>query len=37
MQNSPFELILIFLFGGTMIRAVDGEDRSMVNACWSSR
>src|SRR3954470_7635490 len=32
MQNSPFELILIFLFGGTMIQAVVGEDRSMVNA-----
>jgi uncharacterized membrane protein YcaP (DUF421 family) len=32
MQNSPFELILIFLFGGTMIQAVVGEDRSLVNA-----
>src|SRR3954467_2324772 len=32
MQNSPFELILIFLFGGTMIQAVVGEDRSMANA-----
>jgi uncharacterized membrane protein YcaP (DUF421 family) len=32
MQNSPFELILIFLFGGTMIQAVVGDDRSMVNA-----
>jgi uncharacterized membrane protein YcaP (DUF421 family) len=32
MQNSPFELILMFLFGGTMIQAVVGEDRSMVNA-----
>jgi uncharacterized membrane protein YcaP (DUF421 family) len=32
MQNSPFEMILIFLFGGTMIKAVVGEDRSLVNA-----
>jgi uncharacterized membrane protein YcaP (DUF421 family) len=32
MQNSPFELILIFLFGGTMIQAVVGEDRSLTNA-----
>jgi uncharacterized membrane protein YcaP (DUF421 family) len=32
MQNSPFELILMFLFGGTMIQAVVGEDRSMTNA-----
>jgi hypothetical protein len=32
MQNSPFEMILIFLFGGTMIQAVVGEDRSLVNA-----
>src|SRR3982751_333625 len=32
MQSSPFELILIFLFGGTMIQAVVGDDRSMVNA-----
>src|SRR3954471_7925541 len=32
MQNSPFELILMFLFGGTMIQAVVGGDRSMVNA-----
>src|SRR4051794_5043598 len=32
MQNSPFELILIFLLGGTMIQAVVGEDRSMINA-----
>jgi uncharacterized membrane protein YcaP (DUF421 family) len=32
MQNSPFELILIFLFGGTMIQAVVGDDRSIVNA-----
>src|SRR3954470_130821 len=32
MQNSPFELILIFLFGGTMIQAVVGDDRSLVNA-----
>jgi uncharacterized membrane protein YcaP (DUF421 family) len=32
MQNSPFELILIFLFGGTMIQAVVGDDRSLTNA-----
>src|SRR3954469_11263088 len=32
MQNSPFEMILIFLFGGTMIQAVVGEDRSLTNA-----
>jgi uncharacterized membrane protein YcaP (DUF421 family) len=32
MQNSPFELILIFLFGGTMIQAVVGQDRSLINA-----
>jgi uncharacterized membrane protein YcaP (DUF421 family) len=32
MQSSPFELILIFLFGGTMIQAAVGEDRSLVNA-----
>jgi len=32
MQSSPFELILIFLFGGTMIQAVVGDDRSLVNA-----
>jgi uncharacterized membrane protein YcaP (DUF421 family) len=32
MQNSPFEMILIFLFGGTMIQAVVGQDRSLINA-----
>jgi uncharacterized membrane protein YcaP (DUF421 family) len=32
MQSSPFELILIFLFGGTMIQAVVGDDRSLVTA-----
>jgi uncharacterized membrane protein YcaP (DUF421 family) len=32
MQNSPFEMILIFLFGGAMIQAVVGEDRSLINA-----
>src|SRR3954453_17860863 len=32
MQNSPFEMILIFLFGGTMIQSVVGEDRSLVTA-----
>jgi len=32
MQSSPFELILIFLFGGTIIQAVVGDDRSLVNA-----
>jgi uncharacterized membrane protein YcaP (DUF421 family) len=32
MQNSPFEMILIFLFGGTMIQAVVGDDRSLVTA-----
>src|SRR3954462_2949845 len=32
MQNSPFELILMFSFGGTMIQAVVGEERPMVNA-----
>src|SRR5436190_1222577 len=33
MQNSPFEMTLIFLFGGTMIQAVVGQDRSLINAC----
>jgi uncharacterized membrane protein YcaP (DUF421 family) len=33
MQNSPFEMILMFLFGGTMIQAVVGQDRSLANAC----
>jgi len=32
MQNSPFELVLIFLVGGTMIQAVVGQDRSLINA-----
>jgi len=32
MQSSPFEMILMFLFGGTMIQAVVGDDRSLVTA-----
>jgi uncharacterized membrane protein YcaP (DUF421 family) len=32
MQSSPFEMILIFLFGGTMIQAVVGDDRSLMTA-----
>jgi uncharacterized membrane protein YcaP (DUF421 family) len=33
MQNSPFDMILMFLFGGAMIQAVVGQDRSLANAC----
>ena len=29
---APFDLVLLFLFGGTMITATIGDDRSMVGA-----
>ncbi|MBV9386139.1 MAG: DUF421 domain-containing protein [Chroococcidiopsidaceae cyanobacterium CP_BM_ER_R8_30] len=31
-QMTPFELILIFLFGGTTIQAIVSDDRSITNA-----
>jgi uncharacterized membrane protein YcaP (DUF421 family) len=31
-QMTPFELVLIFLFGGMSIQAVVADDRSLINA-----